>query len=205
MLFRVPVATFILSTLLGSVLAAVPQIVYRSTSKSNQTVKAEGGLNCYQPTTYNREITAQMHITKNFKIGNKNISPMKDPWVSTTYDYTTLVGSTHATSSGYIYKIDTTGREAYFQNADDLAWGSRGNPYTNEREVSAWVNIPWATIIGWSRRGVYTANPDYTGACGQTGALKKRGLGGACAIRGKQGAKPAHAGGKGRRASPFQV
>ncbi|KAL1862914.1 hypothetical protein Daus18300_008244 [Diaporthe australafricana] len=190
MLFRVSVVTFILASLLGNALAAVPQIVYRSTKNSPKTVKEQNGLNCAQPTSYNDKITAQMHITKIFKIDNKNISPLKDPWVSTTYDHTTLVGTSHATSSGYIYKIDTSGREASFQNAEDIAWGSKGNPYASEKEVSAWVNIPWNSIMGWSRNNVYTPNPDYAGGCEQSGALKKRGLGGKCAARKQGAAKP---------------
>ncbi|TLD16056.1 uncharacterized protein PgNI_02227 [Pyricularia grisea] len=157
------------------------------TAQTPTVVEQRGGL-CADADA-ETSITVIQHITKNLG----RVAPRRDPWVSTTMELSTLVGSTHTTSTGYIYKIDTAGIETTFVDTialyrDEL---KRKHPYPNEMEASAYLRIPWSSIMGWSYRGgAYTPNAGYTGTC-QTTVLRKRGpgtgtnlqLGSACKAR----------------------
>ncbi|TLD09691.1 hypothetical protein PspLS_11393 [Pyricularia sp. CBS 133598] len=161
---------------LMGVALAVPAIVYRGDGRDPATLKSQGGFVSYGASTGSQTcVTLEQHVLHK--------PEGSSPYVSTSDNKESAFGYATSTADGYLYAIDTDGIQFTDVEAD-FARRKQKNKFSWECEWATTSTIPWTSIIGWKKAllkgAVMEPNPDYAGC--KTASLKKRGLGGACAL-----------------------
>jgi hypothetical protein len=115
---------------------AVPGTMYRYDRRATVVFKAAGAVNSRnkdRPAGGGEAITVFQQVAKQYG----KLSPMKDPWASTTSDISVAKKHT-AKSKGYIYCINTAGIASSFTDVA-AAYAARKEtyPHPTEKEFSA--------------------------------------------------------------------
>ncbi|GAB1312061.1 hypothetical protein MFIFM68171_02271 [Madurella fahalii] len=138
---------FLLASLLGAALAAVPNPVYRADTRGPDTIKGTGGFKSWGR---NEDITLIEHASKVYAKGHRQ---GQDPWISTS-GLTTVADSPVVDKPCWVYRIDTSNIASSFTEVAAV-YKAAGQTYghADEQEWAAKFEIPLANIVSFHRLG----------------------------------------------------
>ncbi|TLS20833.1 uncharacterized protein PpBr36_10687 [Pyricularia pennisetigena] len=140
-------------SLLVSIAAAIPAVIYRGDSRSPETIEADGGFRC-RGDSFGEPKNSSMSYHQHVMMEPGNPGYNNDPWISTSSNYSWIVGYFGRHFEGnttWIYHINTTD----LPNAVDIseAYKADGKEYSkpDEAEIAVKDIIPWSNIIEWDK------------------------------------------------------